>query len=89
VVDQGIGIVDNELARLFKPYFKTDSVDSLEMNPNGNGLGLSICKNIAKSMQGDLTASSELDIGSCFTLTLNLKRHKPEPKKGKKMSEDC
>jgi len=40
------------------------------LNPNGNGLGLSICKNIAECLNGDLTVGSEWGIGSCFTFTV-------------------
>jgi hypothetical protein len=53
------------------------------MNPHGNGLGLSICKTIATAMKGDLQATSELGIGSCFTFTLNLKRSEKKSKKSR------
>jgi len=42
------------------------------MNPNGVGLGLKISKEIAKMLNGDITYSSEMGIGSCFTFSLNL-----------------
>ena len=42
------------------------------MNPTGNGLGLSICKAIVHSMNGELLVESELNKGSIFTLLLNL-----------------
>lgn len=42
------------------------------MNPNGNGLGLSICKAIVHSMNGELLVESELNKGTIFTLLLNL-----------------
>jgi len=46
--------------------------ESREMNPNGVGLGLKISKEIAKMLNGDITYSSEMGIGSCFTFSLNL-----------------
>jgi len=46
VCDGGIGINENDLQKLFKPYFKCSSDESKKLNPNGNGLGLSICKRI-------------------------------------------
>ena len=42
------------------------------MNPYGAGLGLKISKDIAKMLSGDITFSSEMGIGSCFTFGLNL-----------------
>jgi len=39
------------------------------MNPNGNGLGLNISKNIAKCLKGDLTCRSILGLGSTFSFT--------------------
>ena len=42
------------------------------MNPLGPGLGLKISKDIAKMLNGDITFSSEMGIGSCFTFGLNL-----------------
>jgi len=46
VCDQGIGIHKDDLRNLFKPYFKSSSAESKKLNPNGNGLGLSISKRI-------------------------------------------
>ena len=57
---------------LFKPYYKVQTSESREMNPNGPGLGLKISKDIAKMLNGDITYSSEMGIGSCFTFCLNL-----------------
>jgi len=70
VCDKGIGIHDNDLKKLFKPYFKCGSADSKRLNPNGNGLGLSICKRIVQALGGDLNVSSELEIGSIFSVEL-------------------
>ena len=42
------------------------------MNPYGAGLGLQISKDIDKMLRGDITFSSEMGIGSCFTFGLNL-----------------
>ena len=67
VCDQGIGIHDNDLKKLFKPFFRSQVAESRKMNPHGNGLGLSISKTIAKCLGGDLLVSSEIGVGSCFT----------------------
>ena len=47
-----------------------DTEESRKLNANGNGLGLSICKNIAKCLNGDLTLSSEWGIGTIFTFKI-------------------
>lgn len=72
LVDQGIGMTEEQMKPLFKPFYKVETSESKEMNPNGVGLGLHISKNIAKKLNGDITYSSEMGIGSCFTFCLNL-----------------
>jgi two-component system capsular synthesis sensor histidine kinase RcsC len=52
------------------PFFKTSDPLSLEMNRNGHGLGLSICKKIVNVMGGTLDVISNLGVGSMFTFTL-------------------
>ena len=55
VKDFGIGINDVDKALLFKPYFVTTDLASRQMNTNGHGIGLSVCKNIAEAMDASLT----------------------------------
>jgi len=50
---------EEHLQEIFKPFHKEKSKESRKLNPDGNGLGLSICKNIAKSLNGDLTVESK------------------------------
>jgi signal transduction histidine kinase len=58
---------------IFKPYYRVQTAESRTMNPIGAGLGLKISKDIAKMLNGDISFSSEMGIGSCFTFALNLK----------------
>ena len=51
-MDEGIGIKPEDRKRLFKPFTKLDSGKSL--NPNGIGLGLSICKSILVKIGCDI-----------------------------------
>ena len=44
VSDQGIGIKEADLVHLFKPFFKIKNEQNDKLNPNGNGLGLYMCK---------------------------------------------
>ncbi len=71
-MDQGIGMTEEHMKPLFKPYYKVQTSESRAMNPLGPGLGLKISKDIAKMLNGDITFSSEMGIGSCFTFGLNL-----------------
>jgi signal transduction histidine kinase len=50
ISDEGIGIPKEEICNVFTPFFRSKNEQSREKNPNGNGLGLSICYNIAKSL---------------------------------------
>ena len=71
-MDQGIGMTEEHMKPLFKPYYRVQTAESRTMNPMGAGLGLKISKDIAKMLNGDISFSSEMGIGSCFTFALNL-----------------
>jgi len=72
VTDNGIGISEEDKLYLFKPFFKTKDKKSFEMNKESHGLGLSICKRIAKGLGGDLILNEELSKGCEFIMTLIL-----------------
>ena len=62
VCDNGKGIPDSELAKVFDGYYTTKA--------DGMGLGLTICKNIIKAHGGSLTVRRNSDRGVTFTFTL-------------------
>ena len=66
VVDTGVGIAHDELDRLFRPFEQARS----RPRAGGVGLGLDIARRLARLLGGDITASSEVGVGSAFTLTL-------------------
>lgn len=70
VVDSGIGIAPEALARLFSPFNQADS--STARRFGGTGLGLFITREMARGMGGELHVSSSAGVGSRFTLTLPL-----------------
>lgn len=70
VRDTGIGIDQQKLAAIFQPFVQLASRPS--GRPGGVGLGLSISRELARGMRGDIAAASTIGSGSTFTLTLPL-----------------
>jgi len=60
--DEGVGIPEKYLKRIFDPYFTT--------KPKGNGLGLATAYSIVKNHNGLMTVDSEVHVGSTFNLYL-------------------
>ena len=69
VQDTGRGIPPDMLEKIFDPFVQIDRRRQLR-NRQGVGLGLSISRELARQMGGDLKVSSVLDSGSTFTLVL-------------------
>ena len=68
VTDTGVGIPADKLQSVFEPFVQLERGQSPEMG--GTGLGLSISRDLARAMDGDLSATSEPGKGSTFRLTL-------------------
>ena len=71
VRDTGIGIAPEALARIFEPFRQAD--DGLSRTHGGTGLGLTIVRELAGLMGGDVAVESRVAAGSCFTVTLPLR----------------
>jgi CheY-like chemotaxis protein len=71
IADQGIGMNEEQLGRLFKSFEQADM--SISKRFGGTGLGLSISKSIIEMMNGRIWAQSEVDRGSTFFFTIRLK----------------
>ena len=68
VSDQGIGLTDAQMAKIFDPFTQADS--STSKNFGGTGLGLSISKEFCRMMGGDLVVESTFGEGSTFTMSV-------------------
>lgn len=71
VEDSGVGISEEDLPKIFEPYFTTKE--------NGTGLGLTITFKIVREHDGEITVTSRPGQGSCFTISL------PVPQKEKRL----
>ncbi|MFZ4437934.1 MAG: PAS domain-containing protein [Syntrophales bacterium] len=74
--DEGIGIHEEHLAKIFDPYFSTKSLAA----QNGLGLGLAVCYSVLKSHDGHITVQSLPGKGASFVLYIPAR---PELAKGK------
>jgi len=72
VRDTGLGMDAEALARLFQAFDQGDA--SMARRYGGSGLGLSICRQLAELMGGEISASSRRGVGSTFTVRLPLAR---------------
>ncbi|GAB3575018.1 HAMP domain-containing sensor histidine kinase [Spirosoma luteolum] len=66
VRDTGIGIAEADLNRIFEPFFRAESA----VGYGGFGMGLAIARRLVELHQGRLEVSSELGLGSTFTVVL-------------------
>lgn len=68
VQDNGIGITEEELAKLGTPYFRSDN--ELVLGYKGSGLGIPIAYGIIHLLGGDVQVNSQPGQGTTFTVTL-------------------
>ena len=68
VQDHGVGISTSDLSRIFEPFYRVPGVVSARIP--GTGLGLSIAQSTAAALGGTLSVTSEVRVGSIFTLHL-------------------
>src|SRR5262249_42282857 len=68
VSDTGIGMTPEQLGKLFRAFTQADA--STTRRYGGTGLGLAISRQLCQMMGGEVTADSEADRGSTFTILL-------------------
>ena len=71
VKDTGCGISEEDLQKLARPYVQ---VGDAAARRGGTGLGLHICRMLARAMGGDMEIESELGKGSTFTVTIQAEK---------------
>jgi len=68
IEDNGIGIAEDHLARIFEPFVQGEQ--GYTRRKGGSGLGLTISRRLARLMRGDVDAAGNREQGAMFTLTL-------------------
>jgi signal transduction histidine kinase len=75
VSDTGVGIAGEDLHRVFMPFTQIDGTVTREKG--GMGLGLSVAQRLAHMLGGEVSVSSELAVGSTFTIRTPLRLTAP------------
>ncbi len=76
VQDTGVGLTEEQISKIFKPFEQAES--STTRKYGGTGLGLTISKQLIKMMGGDVSVRSQPGQGSSFSLTLLLQKTSEE-----------
>jgi PAS domain S-box-containing protein len=74
VKDTGIGIPEDSIDKIFKPFIQLES--SLNRNFEGTGLGLTLAKRYVEMHGGNISVESKIGKGSCFRVELPVNRRK-------------
>lgn len=78
VADTGVGIRQEELQLIFEEFSQIEN--PLQRKVKGTGLGLPLCRNLAKLLRGDVSVVSTPGVGSTFSVTLPLSVNIPSEK---------
>lgn len=69
VKDSGIGIAESDLNNIFEEFYQ---VAGEKQEFKGSGLGLTTAKKLVEQLEGEISAVSKIDFGSCFTFTFKV-----------------
>ena len=79
--DTGIGLTEEQQAKLFNAFTQADT--STTRKYGGTGLGLALCKNLAELMGGTIGCTSRMNEGSTFFFTVRLGLSEQAPRRGR------
>ncbi len=72
ISDDGLGIEEEHLSRIFERFYRTDKARSRDRG--GTGLGLAICKHIIEAHGHSMHVRSKTDVGTTIGFTLDVKK---------------
>lgn len=85
VIDQGIGIPNDKIEDMFKPFSRADNNPSLA---EGNGFGLYVVKGLLELLGGNIKVMSELEKGSHFEIRIPVKVVDKKPEETKESPDN-
>jgi signal transduction histidine kinase/CheY-like chemotaxis protein len=85
VIDQGIGIPNDKIEEMFKPFSKAENNPGLA---EGNGFGLYVVKGMLDLLGGNITVMSELEKGSHFEIRIPVKVVEKQPEDTKETTDN-
>jgi signal transduction histidine kinase/ActR/RegA family two-component response regulator len=78
VADTGIGIAAADQPRIFEEFTQVEN--PLQLHAKGTGLGLPLCRRLARLLGGDVAVESEIGVGSTFSVTIPARLSEGEKK---------